>query len=75
MYRRQRQMCIRERDILDSFGHRSVRTFSNFGADAAMPARHCQFTPPKGADVLRNLFLNQTGLWRLMHKREQLSNM
>lgn len=41
-------------DILDSFGQRSVLTFSNFEVNAAMPASHFQFTPPKGADVLRN---------------------
>ena len=41
-------------DILDSFGQRSVLTFSNFEVNAAVPASHFQFTPPKGADVLRN---------------------
>ena len=41
-------------DILDSFGQRSVLTFNNFEVNAAVPASHFQFTPPKGADVLRN---------------------
>ncbi len=41
-------------DILDSFGQRSVLTFSNFEVNAALPASHFKFTPPKGADVLRN---------------------
>jgi len=41
-------------EILDSFGQRSVLTFSQFEVNAAVPASHFQFTPPKGADVLRN---------------------
>ena len=41
-------------DILDSFGQRSVLSFSQFEVNAAVPAAHLQFTPPKGADVLRN---------------------
>ncbi len=41
-------------DILDSFGQRSVLTFSGFEINAAVPASRFAFTPPKGADVLRN---------------------
>lgn len=41
-------------DILDSFGQRSVLSFSQFEVNAVVPAAHLQFTPPKGADVLRN---------------------
>ena len=40
-------------EILDSFGQRSVLTFNGFEVNAALPASHFQFTPPKGADVLR----------------------
>ena len=41
-------------DILDSFGQRSVLSFSGFEVNAAVPASRFVFTPPKGADVLRN---------------------
>ncbi|WP_243457443.1 outer membrane lipoprotein chaperone LolA [Ottowia testudinis] len=41
-------------EIQDSFGQRSVLTFSHFEVNAAVPASHFQFTPPKGVDVLRN---------------------
>ncbi len=41
-------------DILDSFGQRSVLSFSDFDVNAAVPASHFQFKPPAGADVLRN---------------------
>ena len=40
-------------EILDSFGQRSVLSFSDFQVNAAVPASHFQFAPPKGADVLR----------------------
>ncbi|MDO5623266.1 MAG: outer membrane lipoprotein chaperone LolA [Pseudomonadota bacterium] len=40
-------------DILDSFGQRSVLSFTGFETNPALPASHFQFTPPKGADVLR----------------------
>ena len=40
-------------DILDSFGQRSVLTFSGFEVNAAVPASQFVFTPPKGADVLK----------------------
>lgn len=40
-------------DILDSFGQRSVLSFSDFDVNAAVPASHFQFKPPAGADVLR----------------------
>lgn len=41
-------------DILDSFGQRSVLSFSDFDVNAAVPASRFQFKPPAGADVLRN---------------------
>ena len=41
-------------DILDSFGQRSVLTFTGFEVNAAVPAGQFVFSPPKGADVLRN---------------------
>lgn len=41
-------------EILDSFGQRSVLTFTQFEVNAAVAATQFQFTPPKGADVLRN---------------------
>lgn len=41
-------------EIDDSFGQRSVLKFNEFDVNAAVPASHFQFTPPKGADVLRN---------------------
>lgn len=40
-------------DILDSFGQRSVMTFSRFEANPVLSANHFQFKPPAGADVLR----------------------
>lgn len=40
-------------DILDSFGQRSVLSFSGFEVNADVPASRFQFTPPAGADVLR----------------------
>lgn len=40
-------------EILDSFGQRSVLTFSGFEVNAAVPASHFNFVPPKGADVLK----------------------
>lgn len=40
-------------EILDSFGQRSVLSFSGFEVNPTLPASHFSFTPPKGADVLR----------------------
>ena len=40
-------------DILDSFGQRSVMTFSRFEANPVFSPSHFQFKPPAGADVLR----------------------
>lgn len=40
-------------EILDSFGQRSVMSFSQFELNPALAASHFQFTPPKGADVIR----------------------
>ena len=40
-------------DILDSFGQRSQITFSAFDANAAIAPERFQYTPPQGADVLR----------------------
>ncbi len=40
-------------EILDSFGQRSVMTFSNFEVNPALPAGSFQFKPPAGADVIR----------------------
>jgi outer membrane lipoprotein carrier protein len=40
-------------DILDSFGQRSVMTFSRFEANPVFSPGHFQFKPPAGADVLR----------------------
>ncbi|MDO5288811.1 MAG: outer membrane lipoprotein chaperone LolA [Pseudomonadota bacterium] len=40
-------------DILDSFGQRSVLSFTGFEVNANVPASQFEFTPPKGADVLR----------------------
>jgi outer membrane lipoprotein carrier protein len=40
-------------EIADSFGQRSVMTFSRFEANPAFSASHFQFKPPAGADVLR----------------------
>jgi outer membrane lipoprotein carrier protein len=40
-------------DILDSLGQRSQMTFSAFQVNAAVPPARFQFTPPAGADVVR----------------------
>jgi outer membrane lipoprotein carrier protein len=40
-------------EILDSFGQRSVMTFSRFEANPVFSASPFQFKPPAGADVLR----------------------
>lgn len=40
-------------DILDSFGQRSVMSFTQFEPNAMLPAGSFQFKPPPGADVIR----------------------
>jgi outer membrane lipoprotein carrier protein len=40
-------------EILDSFGQRSVMSFSQFEINPALPASAFQFKPPAGADVIR----------------------
>jgi outer membrane lipoprotein carrier protein len=40
-------------EILDSFGQRSVITFSNLQTNVALDAGSFQFKPPAGADVIR----------------------
>lgn len=40
-------------EILDSFGQRSVMTFSQFEVNPALDASGFQFQPPVGADVIR----------------------
>jgi outer membrane lipoprotein carrier protein len=40
-------------EILDSFGQRSRLDFAQFEPKVALPATRFQFTPPAGADVLR----------------------
>src|SRR5690606_25773377 len=40
-------------EILDGFGQRSVMTFGKMELNAAVPAGAFQFTPPKGADVVK----------------------
>ena len=40
-------------EILDSFGQRSVMTFSQFEVNPALSPAGFQFTPPPGADVSR----------------------
>ena len=40
-------------EIFDSFGQRSVITFSKMELNAALPPGHFQFKPPPGADVVR----------------------
>lgn len=40
-------------EILDSFGQRSVMSFSNFEVNPALNAAGFQFKPPAGADVIR----------------------
>lgn len=40
-------------EILDGFGQRSVMTFSKMDVAAPVPADAFQFTPPKGADLVK----------------------
>jgi outer membrane lipoprotein carrier protein len=40
-------------DILDSFGQRSVLTFTAFELNPALAPAVFQFKPPAGADVIR----------------------
>jgi outer membrane lipoprotein carrier protein len=40
-------------EILDSFGQRSVLTFSNFELNPLLPAQAFEFKAPAGADVIR----------------------
>jgi outer membrane lipoprotein carrier protein len=40
-------------EMLDSFGQRSVLTFSSFQSNVAVEAANFQFKPPAGADVIR----------------------
>jgi outer membrane lipoprotein carrier protein len=40
-------------EILDSFGQRSLMTFSNFEVNPTLDAAGFQFKPPAGADVIR----------------------
>jgi len=40
-------------EILDSFGQRSVLNFSKVEVNPSLPADTFRFTPPKGADVIR----------------------
>ncbi|MCW2311550.1 outer membrane lipoprotein chaperone LolA [Rhodoferax antarcticus] len=40
-------------EILDSFGQRSVLSFSGFQVNPALPANAFDFKPPVGADILR----------------------
>ena len=40
-------------EILDSFGQRSVMTFSQFEVNPQLPATSFQFKPPAGADISR----------------------
>lgn len=40
-------------EILDSFGQQSVMSFDRLQLNVPIPAGTFQFTPPKGADVLR----------------------
>jgi outer membrane lipoprotein carrier protein len=40
-------------EILDSFGQRSVMSFTRFEANVAFGASHFQFKPPTGVDVIR----------------------
>ncbi len=40
-------------EILDSFGQRSLMTFSNFEINPALGAAGFQFKPPAGADLIR----------------------
>ena len=40
-------------EILDSFGQRSVLTFSHFELNPVLPAKAFEFKPPPGTDVIR----------------------
>lgn len=40
-------------EVLDSFGQRSVMTFSGYEANPVWAADHFQFKPPVGVDVVR----------------------
>ena len=40
-------------EILDSFGQRSVLTFTGMQVNAGVNAEAFRFTPPKGADVVQ----------------------
>jgi outer membrane lipoprotein carrier protein len=40
-------------EILDSFGQRSMLTFTRMELNAAVSPEHFQFKPPQGADVVR----------------------
>lgn len=40
-------------DIVDSFGQRSLVRFEQLQTQASLPATTFQFTPPKGADILK----------------------
>jgi outer membrane lipoprotein carrier protein len=40
-------------DILDSFGQRSLMTFTNMQVNTALTADAFRFTPPKGVDVVQ----------------------
>lgn len=48
-----RQGQLAALEILDSFGQRSRLDFAQFESKVAMPASRFQFTPPPGADVLK----------------------
>jgi outer membrane lipoprotein carrier protein len=50
-FTRQGQIAVLE--ILDSFGQRSRLEFAQFESKVALPATRFQFTPPAGADVLK----------------------
>ncbi|MEO8921915.1 MAG: outer membrane lipoprotein chaperone LolA [Caldimonas sp.] len=39
-------------EIIDSFGQKSLLTFSAFAPNVALPAESFRFTPPAGADVI-----------------------
>lgn len=40
-------------EILDSFGQRSLLSFSHFDVNPVLPEANFQFNPPPGADVIR----------------------
>ena len=40
-------------EILDSFGQRSVLTFTKMVLNASVPPEQFQFEPPQGADVVK----------------------